>query len=135
MVETPKFEANGSMESLKTSGYGLAHPRPQHSFFNPFCLSWSADDAVVSRGPTAQAGASLQSQPHPTPASNLRKALLRIATNCRLFTFLYIIHFLMPFSSTVPSSMPYFLIDFAVSMSNSSVAPANIMMDFFPPGC
>ena len=48
-------------------------------------------------------------------------------------------HFLMvPFSSTVPSSMPYFLITLrSWSMSNSSVAslPANIMMDFFPPGC
>ena len=48
-------------------------------------------------------------------------------------------HFLIvPFSSTVPSSIPYFLMTLrSWSMSNSSVAslPANIMMDFFPPGC
>ena len=65
-----------------------------------------------------------QSQPH--PASNFRKALPPF-------------HFLIvPFSSTVPSSIPYFLMTLrSWSMSNSSVAslPANIMMDFFPPGC
>ena len=48
-------------------------------------------------------------------------------------------HFLMvPFSNTVPSSRPYFLMTLrSWSMSNSSVAslPANIIMDFFPPGC
>ena len=48
-------------------------------------------------------------------------------------------HFLMvPFNTTVPSSRPYFLMTLrSWSMSNSSVAslPANIMMDFLPPGC
>ena len=50
-----------------------------------------------------------------------------------------ITHFLMvPLSTTVPSSRPYFLMTLrSWSMSNSSVAslPANIMMLFLPPGC